>query len=110
MLFYDDDEDDLRGVAPFVFNGDRKRTEEFLTEWELYRGVNRHHPLMVNAYSRTMLFFSYIQGELTLDWVQDKLQWLRRQMTHGVAMTNEGIWNLVQQAFSHRFTDRKSVV
>ena len=38
------------GNAPIIFTGDRSKTEQFLTQWELYWGVNNNNSLMRNAY------------------------------------------------------------
>ena len=39
------------GNAPIIFTGDRSKTEQFLTQWELYWGVNNNNSLMRNAYT-----------------------------------------------------------
>ena len=38
------------GNVPIVFTGDRTKTDEFRTQWELYWGVNNNNTLMRNAY------------------------------------------------------------
>ena len=38
------------GNTPIIFTGDRSKTEQFLTQWELYWGVNNNNSLMRNAY------------------------------------------------------------
>src|SRR5258708_10551778 len=38
------------GNAPVIFTGDRTKTEEFSTQWELYWGVNNNNSIMSNAY------------------------------------------------------------
>jgi hypothetical protein len=56
--------DKLVGNPPLIFKGDQDKAEEFITQWQLYKGVNITNDLMRNAYQRAMLFLTYIQGPL----------------------------------------------
>src|SRR6266702_3226504 len=40
----------LVGETPSVYDGDRKNTQLFINQWELYWGVNNDNPLMMNPY------------------------------------------------------------
>jgi hypothetical protein len=40
----------LVGNTPLIFKGERSRAEEFITQWQLYEGVNITNDLMRNAY------------------------------------------------------------
>jgi hypothetical protein len=42
--------DKLVGNTPLIFTGDRTKAEEFITQWQLYEGVNITNDLMRNAY------------------------------------------------------------
>jgi hypothetical protein len=42
--------DKLVGNPPHIFTGDRTKSEEFITQWEMYEGVNISNNLMHNAY------------------------------------------------------------
>jgi hypothetical protein len=42
--------DKLMGNPPHIFTGDRTKSEEFITQWEMYEGVNISNNLMHNAY------------------------------------------------------------
>jgi hypothetical protein len=44
--------DKLVGNTPLIFKGERSRAEEFITQWQLYEGVNITNDLMRNAYQR----------------------------------------------------------
>ena len=52
--------DRLVGNAPFIYNGDPKRAEEFMAAWKLYQRVNQGTSQMDNMYKRSMLFLTYI--------------------------------------------------
>jgi hypothetical protein len=72
--------DKLVGNPPLIFKGDRDKAEEFITQWQLYEGVNITNNLMRNAYQRAMLFLTYIQGPLVNEWVKGVNAWLRGQV------------------------------
>jgi hypothetical protein len=40
----------LVGNTPLIFTGDHTKAEEFITQWQLYEGVNITNDLMRNAY------------------------------------------------------------
>jgi hypothetical protein len=70
----------LVGNTPLIFKGERSRAEEFITQWQLYEGVNITNDLMRNAYQRAMLFLTYIQGPVVNEWVKGVNAWLRGQI------------------------------
>jgi hypothetical protein len=76
--------DKLVGNTPLIFKGEHSRAEEFITQWQLYEGVNITNDLMRNAYQRAMLFLTYIQGVTvspspqSKDEENEKLHELRR--------------------------------
>jgi hypothetical protein len=72
--------DKLVGNTPLIFTGERARAEEFITQWQLYEGVNITNNLMRNAYQRAMLFLTYIQGPIVNEWVKGVNAWLRGQI------------------------------
>ena len=76
--------DRLIGNAPFIYNGDPKRAEEYMATWKLYQRVNRGTSQMDNMYKRSMLFLTYIQGLATTEWVHSISDWLEQavQATH----------------------------
>ena len=93
------------GNAPIIFTGDRSKTEQFLTQWELYWGVNNKNSLMRNAYQRLMLFLTYIQGNIVNKWIMAMSRWLNRQIAGGIHDDNEELWRAVDNAFQRRFAN-----
>ena len=99
--------DKLVGNAPFVYNGDPKRAEEFFAAWKLYQRVNRGTPQMDIMYKRSMLFLTYIQGPATTEWVHSISDWLEQ----AVAATTEHdrrLWDYTEEAFQRKFGDTLS--
>jgi hypothetical protein len=72
--------DKLVGNTPLIFTGDCTKAEEFITQWQLYEGVNITNNLMRNAYQQAMLFLTYIQGPIVNEWVKGVNTWLRGQL------------------------------
>jgi hypothetical protein len=98
--------DKLVGNMPLIFKGERSRAEEFITQWQLYEGVNITNDLMRNAYQRAMLFLTYIQGPIVNEWVKGVNAWLRGQIIHqGWAPHDERLWTEVFDSFNRQFAN-----
>jgi hypothetical protein len=98
--------DKLVGNTPLIFKGERHRAEEFITQWQLYEGVNITNDLMRNAYQRAMLFLTYIQGPIVNEWVKGVNAWLRGQIIHQRwAPTDERLWIEVFDSFNRQFAN-----
>jgi hypothetical protein len=98
--------DKLVGNTPLIFKGERSRAEEFITQWQLYEGVNITNDLMRNAYQRAMLFLTYIQGPIVNEWVKGVNAWLRGQIVHQQwAPTDERLWAEVFDSFNRQFAN-----
>jgi hypothetical protein len=98
--------DKLVGNTPLIFKGERSRAEEFITQWQLYEGVNITNDLMRNAYQRAMLFLTYIQGPIVNEWVKGVNAWLRGQIIQeGWAPTDERLWAEVFDSFNRQFAN-----
>ena len=94
------------GKEPQVFTGDRTKAEEFLTQWNLFVGVNLNNAAMQNPYQRCLLFLTYLQGPHVNEWVQSQHRWLVNKVTaNGVALTNVWLWTTMERAFRQNFTD-----
>jgi hypothetical protein len=98
--------DKLVGNTPLIFKGERSRAEEFITQWQLYEGVNITNDLMRNAYQRAMLFLTYIQGPIINKWVKGVNAWLRGQIINQRwAPTDERLWVEVFDSFNRQFAN-----
>jgi hypothetical protein len=98
--------DKLVGNTPLIFKGERSQAEEFITQWQLYEGVNITNDLMRNAYQRAMLFLTYIQGPIVNEWVKGVNAWLRGQIIHQRwAPHDERLWTEVFDSFNRQFAN-----
>jgi hypothetical protein len=98
--------DKLVGNTPLIFKGEHSRAEEFITQWQLYEGVNITNDLMRNAYQRAMLFLTYIQGPIVNEWVKGVNAWLQGQIIHQRwAPTDERLWTEVFDSFNRQFAN-----
>jgi hypothetical protein len=98
--------DKLVGNTPLIFKGERSKAEEFITQWQLYEGVNITNDLMRNAYQRPMLFLTYIQGPIVNEWVKGVNAWLRGQIINQRwAPTDERLWVEVFDSFNRQFAN-----
>jgi hypothetical protein len=98
--------DKLVGSTPLIFTGEWSKAEEFMTQWQLYEGVNITNDLMRNTYQRAMLFLTYIQGPVVNEWVKGVNAWLRGQIINQRwAPTDERLWNEVFDSFNRQFAN-----
>jgi hypothetical protein len=98
--------DKLVGNTPLIFKGECSRAEEFITQWQLYEGVNITNDLMRNAYQRAMLFLTYIQGPIVNEWVKGVNAWLRGQIINQRwAPTDKRLWIEVFDSFNRQFAN-----
>jgi hypothetical protein len=98
--------DKLVGNTPLIFTGECSRAEEFITQWQLYKGVNITNDLMRNTYQRAMLFLTYIQGPVVNEWVKGVNAWLQGQIINQRwAPTDKWLWNEVFDPFNRQFTN-----
>jgi hypothetical protein len=98
--------DKLVENPPIIFTGDRTKAEQFITQWQLYKGVNITNTLMHNPYQQAMFVLTYIQGNLVNKWVKGVNAWLCTQViTQGWATTDERLWNRVISAFNRQYAD-----
>ena len=102
--------DKLIGNPPFIFAGDRSKSEEFMADWKKYRRANKNTTRMREPYARATLFLTYIQGGNTTEWVNRLGEWLDYQIDplnpRRTVETNEWLWNSVELAFNRQFADK----
>ena len=55
----------LSGKEPVIFDGDRSKAEAFILEWTIYTMLNSETDIMNQAFSRAMLFLTYIRTQRT---------------------------------------------
>jgi len=65
--------DKLHGITPNNFNGDRRKSQQFLREFNLLRELNKNHEIMVVPYYHTMYALSLMRGPNVDDWVNDQV-------------------------------------
>ncbi|KAH9028273.1 hypothetical protein EDB85DRAFT_2147991 [Lactarius pseudohatsudake] len=97
--------DRLQGNTPMVFNGDRTKALQFRAQWNLYQGVNSTSDIMRNYYRRSLLFLSYIQGDLVNEWVMYMTDWLMRQTEARFPEHTRRLWEETLRAFTRRFSN-----
>ncbi len=98
--------DKLVGNPPQVFDGECERTQLFLSQWEIYWGLNYQADIMAQPYRRVLCFLSYIQGPEVQDWVTHELRWLCEQVhSCHVLPNNPWLWAQMMIHFGNAFVD-----
>jgi hypothetical protein len=94
------------GSEPEAFTGDRTKVESFLTQWELYCGVNANNTAIQNQYQKTMLFLTYVKGDLVRTWVLAASRWLGQEVSlYHVDQYDPYLWTSIEGAFRRQFAD-----
>ena len=91
------------------FNGDHSKAKAFILEWTIYMLLNEDMEVMSQAFSRTMLFFTFIKGPNVQGWVGLQVGWLGRCIHAGARITEEYLYDTVMGLFNTTFTDTMSM-
>ena len=73
--------DKLRGTPPEIFKGDRRHSELFLHQFNLFWGLNKTYEIMQVPYFHTMYALSLMRGPNIDDWDNDQVLLLRELTT-----------------------------
>jgi hypothetical protein len=84
--------DKLIGREPEIYDGDRAKVENFLTEWNIYQALNDQTRVMATPLERTMLFLTFIRGPKVRNWVNNQVKIVSRHIRNGGHKTDEFIW------------------
>ena len=102
----------LRGETPDVFNGDRRKSETFIQQFNVHWGLNDNHEIMQVPYLRTMYTLSLIKGSLVKDWANDQVVELRNKVSRAnnpILRDDNTLWNKFNAAFIAAFSDTARV-
>ena len=98
--------DKLSGQQATIFDGNRRRSEGFIQEWNIYRGLNRATPQIISPFSWVLLFLSFIKGDKVQEWTQEQLRWAVKYVNQAPGNDNhEYLWTTVANAFFRAFTN-----
>src|SRR6266850_1431272 len=91
----------MEGQSPTIFNRERSKTNQFMTEFQLWWMINSGAEEMNNPFQRIALCLSFIRGPKVDNWVEEKINQLRCAIlgdpANGIlpthCPTNEALWN-----------------
>jgi hypothetical protein len=99
----------LSSKEPTVFTGDRKDTESFILEWQIYQMLNHDTAVMCQPFTRAMLFLSFIKGPAVHKWNMLQVNWLMTRARARVLPTEEFLYDTIEAVFRSAFMDTMSV-
>jgi len=100
--------DKLHGITPNNFNSDRRKSQQFLQEFNLLWRLNKNHEIMTVPYYCAMYALSLMRGPNVDDWVNDQVLKLRERNTrqqNPIDRTDVHHWDDFNNAFTTAFTD-----
>jgi hypothetical protein len=72
----------------------------------LYCGVNANNAAIQNQYQKTMLFLTYVKGDLVRTWVLAASRWLGQEVClYHVDQYDPYLWMSIEGAFHRQFAD-----
>jgi hypothetical protein len=95
----------LQGKEPQIFTGDKNQSEEFQLKWDIYVALNHSVEIVQVAFTRAVMFLSYIKGPNVHEWVQSRVCWLVEQLTRGALQSDKYLYWETHTAFQNTFTD-----
>ena len=99
-------ENRLFGQPLDVFTGDRSKTKEFLTQWELYYNLNHLSSIMRASYSRCMLFLTFCKGPLLATWASTMARDIsNRARQPDIGVQDEQLWTHLANSFHRQYAD-----
>ena len=99
----------LSGQEPAIFDGDCSKAEAFLLKWTIYRLLNGEQDIMRQAFSRVMLFLTFIKGPDIQEWTSSQVGWLGSWIIVGAGRKEEHLYDTVIDSFNMAFTDMMSM-
>src|SRR6267142_1513999 len=103
----------MKGQPPTIFDGERLKTNQFMTEFQLWWMINSGAEVMNNPFQRIALCLSFIRGPKVDNWVEEKINQLQRAVlgdpANGILPThrptNEALWNSFGADFKAAYQD-----
>ena len=71
--------------------------------------LNDETEIMDQAFSRTMLFLTFIKGPNVQEWVAMQVSWLGRRICQGAGKCKEFLYDTIMDTFNGAFMDTMSV-
>ena len=95
----------MKGATPKAFSGDRKDSERFLEEFDIFREVNRENKTIKEPYSRVLIALSYLKGDKIKNWRHMQLAAIRKYVAEGGDPNDEYIWRRFEKDFRSAYTN-----
>src|SRR6266850_1266177 len=103
----------MKGQPPTIFNGERSKTNQFMTEFQLWWMINSGAEVMNNLFQRIALCLSFIRGPKVDNWVEEKINQLQHAVlgdpANGILPTHrptdKALWNNFGADFRAAYQD-----
>jgi hypothetical protein len=98
---------DLIGIPPATFDGDRRKTDQFITRFRLFCIINERNTVITNPKRRVALALTYIRGPKVDDWVDQQCDAPSREVNHARthADMDEAVWDNFIAEFKRAFAE-----
>ena len=97
------DDEPLQGREPFVFDGNRQKTDLFIHELRLYQFTNATHPIMMNPWQKVAHALTYVSGPSIYEWKRSAENWILS--IPAPSALNRTIYEDFEEEFIESWTD-----
>jgi len=96
----------LKGNPPFMFDGDRNKTNKFLISWDIWAAINWNNDTMKKPFSKVVTMLSYMDGTYVDAWKGEQLLKLQEEADNGATETDESLWDNFIERFKNAFANQ----
>ena len=106
-------DEDMNGIPPNFFDGNRSKADHFIVQFNLYRHLNQRDPVITNPKQRIALALSYMRGPKVYHWVSQQIDaYFTGDADHAPmhANTDETLWEDFITEFKREFYETEEEV
>jgi len=101
-----DDDLGLEGSPPDRYDGDRERTTNFLTRFNLFMMMNHGATITLDPIRRCAYFLSLMDGPEVAGWTERNYEWLDKvKQDPTILPPGTPAWRVLEADFRHAFAD-----
>ena len=84
----------LQGKEPDLYTGDRKKTHDWLHQWNIFMYSNLDKEAMRVLLQCLAIALGYFRGEKVMEWARQQLELANQHVTQGMDMHDKALWDL----------------
>ena len=99
----------LQGQPPSIFSGNRKKTKQWIYEFNLYNYSNLDKRAMQSPLQRIAIALGFIKGDKVQEWAYQQLALAHERVRQGMDPYDEDLWTEFKRDFEETWKDTTEV-